>query len=94
MTRSMFASRAADMPTALGGMARRTSPLGNGTAGVSGVRRLAAANSRLSNAVFPWKRADGIVHATPDVRGRMRARPYVILTGLGGNEQPDVLHTM
>jgi hypothetical protein len=51
----MFASRAADMPTALGALAGRPSPVGKGTAGVSGVRRLAAANSRLSNAVFPEK---------------------------------------
>jgi hypothetical protein len=29
--------------------------VGNGTAGVSGVRRLAAANSRLSNGVLPQK---------------------------------------
>src|SRR5215213_1319409 len=83
MTRSMFASRAADIPTALGALTGRPSPVGNGTAGDSGVRRLAAANSSLSNAVLP-DRADEVDHATTAWIGRMRARPYVTLTGLGG----------
>ena len=65
-----------DMPTALGALAGRPSPVGSGTAGLTGVRRLAAANSSLSNVVFPGGRMGPTTQRLPRQAERVLDHSY------------------
>src|SRR5829696_8178809 len=92
-TRSMFARRAADMPTALGAFAGKPSPVGDGTDGVSGWKRLAAANSRLSNAVFPGKAMGPSAEWLPG-QAECVLDHACLEPGVAGTARPGDIHTM